>query len=164
MVGLTKEISRRLGECSRVIDKLAQIWAHAAFSTRRPIEIYTACVASKLLYSLESLWLLQADRARLDAFHCRCLRRMLGIPHSYYSRVTNQEVLRQAQEKPLSETLLQRQAALYKRIAQLNNDSYVKQLVCDCNGVPIVWTARRSRGRPRQRWALQLYKVSSLSV
>ena len=113
---------------------------------------------------MESLWLLQADRARLDAFHCRCLRRILRIRHSFYSRVSKQEVLRRAWERPLSELLLQRQAAIYKRITQLTNESHVKQLVCDCNGLPIVWATRRSRGRPRQRRALELYKVSYPSV
>ena len=79
------EISRRIGECSRVFDKLEQIWAHAAVTTRRKLDIYAACVASKLLCSMESLWLLQADRARLDAFHCRRVRKLLRICHEFYS-------------------------------------------------------------------------------
>ena len=44
----------------------------------RALTIYETCVLSKLLYSRDSVWLLRVERIRLDAFHCRSLRRIMG--------------------------------------------------------------------------------------
>ena len=111
-----KELSRRLGEGHRVFNDLEAVWRHASLPRQRRVQIYLACVESKVLYSLKSLWLLQADCQRLDTFHCKPLRRVMGIRHSYYSRVTTEEVLERAGCKPLSETLAVRQTTFYKKI------------------------------------------------
>ena len=60
------ELSRRLGEAGRLFDTLSAIWKHANITRQRKIQVFDACVVSKLLYSLESLWLLQEDRKKLD--------------------------------------------------------------------------------------------------
>ena len=153
----TAEVTRRLGEGSQIFAKLERVWKHASISSARKIELYEACVVTKVMYSLETLWLLKADRCRLDAFHHRYLRRILGIQHSYYSRVTNASVLQQAGSCLLSTRLLQRQKKLYERIGQLPDESFVKRLVCDENGQPILWATSRGRGRPRQQWAQSVY-------
>ena len=94
------EISRRLGECGRLFDTLHGLWAHASVTQVRKLEIYRACVVSKLVHSIESLWLLQADRARIDAFHCKCLRKIRAIRPSYVSRISNQTVLERNVRNP----------------------------------------------------------------
>ena len=114
---------------------------------------------SKLLYSLDSLWLLKKDNDRLDAFHCKNLRKILRIPPSYFSRISNATVLDNAGSKPLSAILRDRQADLYKKIASHSDASLVKQLVCDADGTPKNWALRRRRGRPRQQWATSVYKL-----
>ena len=153
------ELSRRLGEAGRVFDDLQKIWLHAAIPSRRKIEIYTACVTSKLLYSLESLWLLKDEKRRLDAFHYRCLRKLQRIPCSYISRISNADVLKQGGAHTLSQSLEQRQKALYIRVAQQTDSSLVKMVTCDSEGQPIKWSANRRRGRPRQRWAHSVHKL-----
>ena len=79
------ELSRRLGEASGSFKALESRWKHANITRDRKIKIYLACVISKLMYCLDSLWLLQADLQRLDAFHTKCLRCILNIPCSYIS-------------------------------------------------------------------------------
>ena len=158
------EVTRRLGEGGQIFAKLESVWKHASISAARKIKLYEACVISKVMYSLETLWLLKADRSKLDAFHHRYLQRILGIPHSYYSRVTNASVLQQAGSRLLSTMLLQRQKTLYERIAQLPDESFVKRLVCDSNGQPILWATSRGRGRPRQQWAHSVYSSTLDSV
>ena len=103
-----RELVRRLGEGRRVFDGLEKIWSHAGITRSRKLQIYSACVVSKILYSMESLWLLQADRTRLDAFHYKCLRKILGIPCSFISRVPNAHVLEQSGGPMLSQLLLDR--------------------------------------------------------
>ena len=111
------EVSRRIGEARGSFKSLEQCWSHANISHRRKIELYHACVVSKLLYGLESLWLLQRDLQRIDAFHAQCLRRIRRIPHSFVSRVSNAEVLDKAGELPMSDLLKQRQVLLYYQIS-----------------------------------------------
>ena len=153
------ELSKRLGEASRTFKQLDTIWAKSSLGWKRKYNIYDSVVLSKLLYSLDSLWLLKADRARLDAFHCRCLRRVLGIPSSYISRVRNDTVLEKASTKPLSQTLLCRQKHLYNKIASYDANSFVKLVLFNADGSPRTWAVRRKRGRPRQQWASEVRQL-----
>ena len=153
------EISRRLGECGGLFRQIRQVWSHAAVTRNPKLEVYPACVLSKLLYSLESLWLLKPERARLDAFHCRCLRVILRIPCSYVSRISNAVVLERAGMHPLSETLLSRQKAPYLKIKRQEHTSILRHLIMDETGGPRVWCGARRRGRPRQRWAREVHKL-----
>ena len=36
--------------------------------------IFDSCVVTRLMYGLQSAWLNQAERRRIDGFHARCLR------------------------------------------------------------------------------------------
>ena len=139
---------------------MCRIWSHAGISRRRKLDIYMSCVVSKLLYSLESVWLVQHERLRLDAFHHSCLRKMLGIQHSYLSRVPNSEVLSAAALPLLSQLLTDRQISLYKKIAGSSCESFAKALVCTDIGTPRTWYHKRRRGRPRQMWAESVYFLS----
>ena len=143
--------------------QLSRLWAHVNINVKRKVAIYQACVVSKVMYSLESLWLLKADQSRLDAFHCQCLRKILRIPHSYVSHVTNEAVLEQACQARLSSMLGRRQVKLYRKIQELPADSFLKKLVCQEGGQPIVWSRNRRRGRPRQVWARSVYGLCSES-
>ena len=155
------ELTRRLGESRSTFQQLCKVWRHSSIGKQRKLLIYSSCVLSKLLYSLDSLWLLKADKCRLDAFHCKCLRKIVGIAPSYFSRVSNADVLEKAGSKPLSATLTDHQVQLYRAIASKSDASLVKQLVCDANGRPRNWAPRRrGRGRPRQQWAQCVYTLA----
>ena len=58
------------------------------------MKVYQACVLSTLLYSSETLALYSRQEHRLNTFHLRCLRRILGI--SWQDHVPNKQVLEQA--------------------------------------------------------------------
>ena len=156
----SRELSRRIGEGRCLFNMLCKIWSHAGISRHRKLYIYSSCVISKVLYSLDSVWLLKADRTRLDAFNCACIRRICGIPHSYVSRVSNDDVLQHSGQPRLSSILAARQVRLYKRIAALPDTSLVKSVICTGDGQPIIWSLQRRRGRPRQMWATQVFKMS----
>ena len=63
------EFTRRLGEARGVFKSLQQCWSHANISMARKVELYRAIVVPKLLYNLESVWALQADKDRLNSSH-----------------------------------------------------------------------------------------------
>ena len=154
------EVTRRLGEARGGFKALAQCWAHANIDRTRKILIYTACIVTKLLYNLESLWLLQADLQRLNAFHVKCLRKIYNIACSYESRVSNAEVLRISNQPALTETLQERQAKLYRQTASLSEDHVLRQVTCERGSDrPRKWCGKRRPGRPKQQWATCVYRA-----
>ena len=99
-----------------------------------------------------------ADRSRLDAFHCRSLRKLLGIGHSMFSRIPNTAVLEQAGLSPLTKTIKVRQLLLFGRVAMMPETSVVRQTALEPNmACPRQLRVIRKRGRPRLSWANVLY-------
>ena len=156
------ELSRRLGEAKASFQSLQRCWSHANISRRRKIELYHACVVSKLSYGLDSMWLLSRELRRLDAFHIRCLRCICRIEPSYISRVSNAIVLETAGQAPFSTILRHRQLALYEQTVRMDDDNPLRGLTCEAGSDrPKVWAASRRRGRPKQQWAPSVYCLRS---
>ena len=132
------ELSRRIGRARSEFDSLQRVWSHSTMSTKRKINVYLACVESTLLYSLHTSWLHQHELARLNAFQARCLRRILGIKHSYVSRVSNAAVLQRAGRGKLSDLLLQRQRGRPTTILSAWSSSSLH---------PLSWRRRPAAGR-----------------
>ena len=53
-------------------------------------------VISQLVYGLETMYLNEGIIKRLDAFHMRGIRHILGIEHAYWSRASNEEIIMRA--------------------------------------------------------------------
>ena len=154
-----RELSRRIGEGHSVFKILDKLWAHSDINLTRKVLIFNACVLSKVLYSLESVWLLKADRMRLNAFQCYCMRRIFHIPPSFISRISNADVLGRAGVQPLSTLIENRQRQLFHKIQWHVPSAFSKLLVSDRLGQPKDWCDRRGRGRPRQMWARCVYDL-----
>ena len=108
---------------------------------------------------IHTSWLRQHESARLNAFQARCLRRILGIKHSYVSRVSNAAVLQRAGRGKLSDLLLRRQLTLFGDIARKADDHPVRMVVFQPSSSELAQApGRRKRGRPRQAWATELSK------
>jgi hypothetical protein len=102
------ELARRLGAAAADFAQLRVLWQHANVSRTFKIQVYQACVVQKLLYCLHTGCFVKAELRKLDGFHARCLRQILGIPQAQLSKVSNAEVLAKAGSTPLSVTLLGR--------------------------------------------------------
>ena len=81
------ELAKKLGLAWADFTTLAQLWKHTSISRSRKIDIFQATITSPLLYGLSSAWLNVAERRRMDGFQARCLRKILGIPSAYVSRI-----------------------------------------------------------------------------
>ena len=99
------ELHRKIGQAWGDFSILNSFWKHAALTRKRKLEVFDSVVVSRLLYGLSSAWLNAADIRRLNGFHCRCLRVILGIQPSFVSRISNQKVLREAGKPPLANVL-----------------------------------------------------------
>ena len=114
---------------------------------------------SKLLYGLHTAWLAKAERRKLDGFQARCLRRILNIPPSYYSRVSNNSVLSTAGVRKLSDRLLEAQLLLFGKAARAPEGYPLHECVFEGNGVNVRGHAgNRRRGRPRMTWATEVHR------
>ena len=112
-------------------------------------------------YGLENVWLNQCGRNRLDAFHCKCLRRVMKIQHSYFSRISNMQILAAAVKDDLSTTLIKQQLKSFGRVATSNNTHPLRRLVLDSNHRFRKFSFNpRPVGRPKQCWNDGTYKIA----
>ena len=144
------EITAKIGVAKSDFRALGQIWKHANIKRKRNIELYKSLILSRFLYGLQTVWPTKTLLKRLNAFHCGCLRQILGIAHSYISRVTNADVLTQASESLLSNRILQQQLMFYGRLQRNTNHParYLLHAQAD----------KRRRGRPRLNWMSEVLK------
>ena len=152
------ELSRRLGAARAEFETLSRVWSHSTLDNVRKLRIFDACVVSKLLYCLHTSFLNKQELRRLDAFQARCLRKILRIPHSYISRVSNECVLQRAGSKPLSNALLRRQLLFLGHVARKPGDDPVRLTVFRPFSHDLALsTFRRRRGRPRKTWCSEIH-------
>ena len=119
-------------------------------------------ITSKALYSFSSAWLTKTDRKRLDGFEAKCIRQILRIPPAFVSRVSNTCVLEKSEQAPCSSQLLRQQLLLFGKIGRLPNNHVLRKPTFEPDAVsPATRACERKRGRPKQEWAAELYKLAS---
>ena len=111
---------------------------------------------------LSTLWLVSAQKRRLDGFYCRCLRRILGIPSAYVCRISNKTVLQRACVIAFSEQLLHKQLILLGKVARATDADPIRQDVfVDSTLLPQEGRFIRRVGRPRQDWTTQVMRAGA---
>ena len=159
------ELSRKLGAARAAYQQLQKLWSHANVPRKDKVQYFQMLVVSRLIYGLSSLWLVTAQRRRLDGFYARCLRRIFRIPAAFISRVSNAAVFAQAGVAPLSDQLLLGQLTLFGKVARspegslLRRDTFIPQTLR-----PHVGSLVRRIGRPRQTWTEELLKVATTKL
>jgi len=73
---------------------IKRVWENTMLTIKTKTLVYQACVLSTLLYGSESWTLYTQQERRLNTFHLRCLRRILGI--SYHDHIPNTDILTRA--------------------------------------------------------------------
>ena len=132
--------------------------SHSFWNTKRKMNIFGACVATRLMYGIQTACVNKVERRRLDGFHARCLRRILKIPPAYFSRVSNAVVWERARVQCLSVQLLQQQLLYFGKLAVADSGHPCREPVFQEGGVTLrcLNEARRVR-RPRLEWATEMY-------
>ena len=110
------EVSRKLGMASAEFKALHRLWRNSLLSVTRKIRLFEALIVSKLSYGVASAWLSKADLRRMDGFHSSCLRKILRIPPSFISRVSNERVRKMAKQGPLSALIRSSQLRLLDQV------------------------------------------------
>ena len=123
------------------------------------VKFFQAFILAKLRYGLATVWLITAQRRRIDGFVARCLRIIFHIPASFISRFSNVSVLQRAGLKPFSQQLLKHQLYLLRKVAtQEPGHPMRKDTFVDASLLPQIGCYVRRIGRPRQEWTTQLLR------
>ena len=118
-----------------------------SLSTKR--HLYTACVTTTLLYGSECWTPLRADLARLDKFHHRCLRAILGVSRTrqWEEHISSAQLReRWGDAIAMSDRVRHRRLEWLGHVARLDPERVPKQLLFSH-----LLTSRPACG-PRRRW------------
>ena len=97
-----------------------------------------------MLYGSETWQHYVADKKRINAFHQRCLRKILKV--TYKDRVTNLEILQRTGKRNMHETLQERRLRWFGHVMRMGEDRIPKRV--------LKWKppGKRKRGHPRRSW------------
>ena len=83
------------GKAASTLARLtARVWTSPKLSVKTKMAVYNACVISTLLYGSETWTTYAGQERRLNTFHLRSIRRILGI--CWQDKVTNADVFTRA--------------------------------------------------------------------
>ena len=146
---VSAEVDRRLASASRCFGMLQCIFNATDLSINTKRLVYNACVLSTLLYGAECWPILRRDEIRLDAFHHRCLRAILGVTRlDQQARHIRNEDIRQrwGDVGTVTDMLRKRRLQWLGHVARMPADRLPPQLLFG-------WLEeRRPAHGPRLRW------------
>ena len=94
-LSLNSEIDKRIAKAASVMATLSKmVWSNNQLTSNTKLQVCQACILSTLLYGSKSWTTYARQKNRLESFHLRCLRRILGI--TWQDKVTNTAVLGRA--------------------------------------------------------------------
>ena len=127
-ISLTVEINSRIGKATGVFSNLEErVWTNRNLSISTRVAVYKACVLSTLLYSSETWTTYAKDERRLNSYHLRCLRRILGI--QWEDRIPNTEVLDRANSTSIQSMLCLRRLRWFGHVRRMKPERIPKQLL-----------------------------------
>jgi len=174
------EISNRMSKALGTCKKLKLFWRQTNAHIGWKIQVYNAIIISQLIYGLNTLNITPAIKDRLNAFHMRGLRYILNIEHSYYSHITNEEVInrmnlalndatalnitweqfkiqkevanqRYKATKLVGDLILERQETLLGHILRLDHTDLMRKVTCD-EQLRRPYQLYKRVGGPRSNW------------
>jgi hypothetical protein len=145
-LSLDQEINIRIGKAATTMSRLSKrIWENGKLTNKTKILVYEACVLSTLLYGGETWSTYSHQEKRLNSFHMRCLRRILGI--RWQDKITNTEVQEIAGAKTVHSMLSLRRFRWLGHTCRMKDGRIPKDILYG-----ELQMGKRSRGRPLLRY------------
>ena len=143
LLGSKEDIEHRKHLSNIALNKMEQIW-HKADKTkqRTRIKLYNTLVMSVLLYNCGTWALIKTDEEKLDCFHRKQLRRVLGI--RYPTKISNKSLYKKCEQTPISLEVLQARWRLFGHVLR-------REPSIPANKAMAFYfhdNAKRARGRP----------------
>ena len=90
-----------------------------------------------------------------------CLRKITGVKHSYWSRISNETVRQMVHARPLRQSILEQQLSYLGSIAARPSGNVLRNMIFQPDSTKLVpLTGPRRKGRPRASWATQLRRTA----
>ena len=98
------DLTARLGRAQATLNMLAKFWSHSDINRQWKLRVYSAVIVPMIAYGLHTVRLVSTEERKIDAFHHRALRKVMGIKATYFTEVlephrktwTNKEVREEA--------------------------------------------------------------------
>ena len=145
-LSLDSELDTRIGKAATAMARLTKrVWDNDMLTVNTKMRVYQAVVLSTLLYGSEAWALYSHQERRLNAFHLRCIRRLLGL--TWQDRVTNIDVLAKAGMSSMFTILTTRRLRWLGHVSRMDDGRIPKDLLF---GELVSGT--RPTGRPALRY------------
>ena len=145
-LSLDVAIDKRIGKAATTHARLTtRVWTNPKLTVKTEMAVYNACVISTLLYGSEAWTTYARQERRLNTFHMRILRRILGI--SWQDKVPNTEVLSRAGLPSMYTLLRQRRLRWLGHVHRMPDGRIPKDLLYG-----ELASGKRSTGRPQLRY------------
>ena len=147
---IDKEVEKRIASASKAFGALRQaVFKDAHLSVKTKRQVYKACVLSVLLYGSECWVPLRRHLKKLNAFHHRCVRTVLGITNQrqWQERISSATVREQWGDlETITTKLMRRRLEWLGHLVRMPDHRLPK--ICLFSWLP---QTRPPRG-PRRRW------------
>ena len=147
---MDSDVERRIAQAFKAFGSMRRaLFMDKDLSIRTKRKIYQACVISVLLYGSECWTLLRRHKRKLDSFHHRCVRTILGISNrqQWAQRITSQEVRRRwGDPATATKKVTARRLEWLGHLARMPSNRIAKKCLFGWLPQP------RPRGGPRKRW------------
>ena len=145
-LSLDAEINKRIGEAASTLARLtARVWTSPKLSVKTNMAVYNACVISALMYGSETWTTLTGQERRLNTFHLRSIRRILGI--CWQDKVTHADVFSRAGLPTMHILLRQRRLRWLGHVRRMEDGRIPKDILYGELAL-----GRRITGRPHLRY------------
>lgn len=141
-----KEIDTRIGKASTTFGRLfARVWRNNKLSLHTKVLVYQTCVLSILLYASETWTTYTKQERKLNAFHMRCLRTILGV--TWQDKISNEIVLAKTGCCSITAMLKQRRLRWLGHVHRMDTERLPRQVM-----LSQIANVKRPVGRPILRF------------
>ena len=147
-LSLDAGIDKRIGKAVTTLARLTlRLWTNPKLTLKTKMVVYSACVVSTLMYGSETWTTYARQEKRLNSFHLRSIRRILGI--SWQDGVSNAEVLSRSNLPSMFTLLRQRRLRWLGHAYRMEDGRIPKD-----NLYGELASGRRTKGCPRLRYRM----------
>ena len=145
LIGEAEYVARRKQLANVAFRKLSTVWfrrAHISLQLR--LRLYASFVIPVLTYNMGTWGLTQADLVRIDTYHRRHLRQIIGV--RWPNRISNVALYHHCQSRPISESIITARWRLFGHVLRLPRDAPAQRAI---DHYFADTEAATFRGRPR---------------
>lgn len=141
----TKEIERRINLGLFKFQQLRKpLWNQSSVSIETKLTVYKATVLSTVLYGSETWTCSDSDYAKLNAFHTKKLRSILGLKRD---QIHNKDLFQKTRSFPLEDLVRKNRLRWAGHVRRLDESRLPKKVLFGSLNM-----GKTSRGRPKKNW------------